>query len=112
MEDNTRLFLSLIRGKFILKCNFDTRKLPVYLSAFYKEFLNAWSILNEAPVITYRDAVHQVIWNNKYVTVQKLSTFKKHLYSKRIITAGNPQSDAGVFLKGAGCRYVSLESFK
>ena len=34
-------FLSPIGGKFILKCNFDTRKLPVYLPAFHKECLNA-----------------------------------------------------------------------
>ena len=50
-------FLSPIGGKFILKCNFDTRKLPVYLPAFYKECLNAWSALNESPINTYRDVV-------------------------------------------------------
>ena len=30
-------FLSGVGGKFILQCNFDTRKLPIYLPAFYKE---------------------------------------------------------------------------
>ena len=53
--------LSPVGGKFILKCNFDIRKLPVYLPAFYKECLNAWSSLNVSPVHTYRDVVHQVI---------------------------------------------------
>ena len=51
-------FLSPVGGKFILKCNFDIRKLPVYLPAFYKERLNAWSSLNVSPVHTYRDVVN------------------------------------------------------
>ena len=36
-------FLFRVGQDFILKCNFDTRKLPVYLPAFYKECLDAWS---------------------------------------------------------------------
>ena len=35
--------LSGVVGKFILHCNFDTRKLPIYLLPFYKECLDAWS---------------------------------------------------------------------
>ena len=61
--------LSPVGGKFILKCNFDIRKLPVYLPAFYKECLNAWSSLNVSPVHRYRDVIHQVIWNSKNITV-------------------------------------------
>ena len=30
-------------GKFTLHCNFDTRKLPIYLPPFYKDCLDAWS---------------------------------------------------------------------
>ena len=108
-------FLSPIGGKFILKCNFDTRKLPVYLPAFYKDCLHAWSALNESPINTYRDVVHQVIWNNKYIIVQKLSTFEKLFYSKGIITVGDLLSDAGVFLKDANMLKANLsplERFK
>ena len=36
-------FLGEVGGKFILHCNFDTRKLPIYLPDFYKECLEAWS---------------------------------------------------------------------
>ncbi|CAH3024508.1 unnamed protein product, partial [Porites evermanni] len=35
--------LSGVVGKFILRCNFDTRKLPIDLPPFYKECLDAWS---------------------------------------------------------------------
>ena len=94
-------FLSRIGGKFILKCNFDTRKYQCI------KYLNAWSALNESPIITYTDVVHQVIWN-KYIIVQKLSTFEKNFYSKGIITVGNLLSDAGVFLKGVNVLNANL----
>jgi len=35
-------FLGETGGKAILCCNFDTRKLPIYLPDFYKECLDAW----------------------------------------------------------------------
>ena len=38
-------FLSQVGGEFIPKCNFDTRQLPIYLPALYKECLDAWSML-------------------------------------------------------------------
>ena len=59
--------------------------------------------------------MHQVIWNNKYIIVQKLSTFEKNFYSKGIITVGDLLSDAGVFLKGANVLNANLsplERFK
>ena len=54
-------FLGDIGGKFILCCNFDTRKLPIYLLDFYKECLDAWSDINTSNVISYDDVVNQTI---------------------------------------------------
>ena len=71
--------LSQVGGEFILKCNFDTRKLPVYLPALYKECLDAWSVLNQSAVSSYEDVVLQVIWNNKDITAEQRSIFKKRL---------------------------------
>jgi len=42
---------------FILQCNFDTRKLPIYLPVFYKECLDAWATLNEVSVLSYENVV-------------------------------------------------------
>ena len=72
-------FLSPVGGKFILKCDFDIRKLPIYLPAFYKECLNAWSSLNVSPIRTCSDVVHQVIWNNKKILLCKSSQSSKTL---------------------------------
>ena len=71
--------LSQVGGEFILKCNFDIRKLPVYLLALYKECLDAWSVLNQSAVSSYEDVVLQVIWNNKDITAEQRSIFKKRL---------------------------------
>ena len=39
-------FLGELGGRFILHCDFDSRKLPINLPDFYKECLDAWSELN------------------------------------------------------------------
>ena len=71
-------FFSEIGGELILKSNFDTRKLPVYLPVFHKECLDTWSMLNQSLVLSYEDFVHQVIWNNK-ILLFKGSRFSKHI---------------------------------
>ena len=93
-------FLSQVGGEFILKGNFDTRKLPVYLLALHQECLDAWSVLNQSAVSSYEDVVQQVIWNNKDITAEQRLIFKKGLFSKGIITIVDLLSDAGIFLKG------------
>ena len=90
-------FLSGVGEKFILQSNFDTRKLPIYLPAFYMECLDAWATLNEFSVSPYEDVVNQVIWNNKNVIVGKASIFDKKLMTKGIVAIGDLLSDAGVF---------------
>ena len=73
-------FLSQEGGEFILKCNFDTRKLPVYLPALYKECLDACPVLNQSAVASYEDVVQQVIWNNKDITVEERLIFQKGFF--------------------------------
>ena len=75
-------FLSGVGEIFILQCNFDTRKLPIYLCVFYKE-----------------DVVNQIIWNNKNITIGMASIFDKKVMRIGIVTIGDLLSDTGVFLK-------------
>ena len=78
VDEENSSFLSPVGGKFILKCNFDIRKLPVYLPAFYKDCLNAWSSLNVTPVHTDRDVVHQVIWKKSKKVARRRNKLIKH----------------------------------
>ena len=53
-------FLSGVGETFILQCNFDTLKLPIYLLVFYKECLDAWATLSEVSVLSYEDVVKSI----------------------------------------------------
>ena len=55
-------YLGNVGGKFILKCQFDTCKLPISLPVFYKDCFDAWSFLDKTDVVTYGDIMNQVIW--------------------------------------------------
>ena len=48
---------------------------------------------------TVSDVVHQVIWNNKFINVQKVSLYEEYMFLKGIVTVGD-LSDTGSFLKG------------
>jgi len=92
-------FLGEIGGKSILCCNFDTRKLPIYLPDFYKECLDAWSAVSTSSVITYDDVVNQTIWNNKFILIENKSCYIKHLAVHGIVKIGDLISDNGRFLE-------------
>ena len=78
-------FLGDIGGKFILCCNFDTRKLPIDLMDFYKDCLNAWSDINTSNVVSNDDVVNQTIWNNKFILIESKSCYRKHLVAYGIV---------------------------
>ena len=92
-------FLGDIGGKLILCCNFDTRKLPIYLPDFYKECLDAWSDINTSNVVSYDDVVNQTVWNNKFILIESKSCYIKHLVAHGIVKIGDLISDNGRFLE-------------
>ena len=49
---------------------------------------------------SYRDVVHQVIWNNKFLNVQKVLLYEEYMFLKGIVTVGDLLSDTCSFLKG------------
>ena len=69
---------------------------------------DAWATLNEVSVLSYEDAVNQVIWNNKNITNGKASIFDKKLMRKGIVTIGDLLSDAGVFQKSVNVLNATL----
>ena len=90
-------FLFNVGGKFILFCDFDTRKLPAYIPAFYKEVEFEWSNLKNSNVVSYEDVIDQFIWKNKSIVVDKqslcekigdlLPNMGKFLQSSKVLTA-------------------------
>ena len=57
-------------------CNFDIRKLRIYIPAFYTECLYAWSESTAETVNScYEDVINQIIWNDKKKVIQSESIF-------------------------------------
>ena len=92
-------FLGDTGGKSILCCNFDTRKLPIYLPDFYKECLDAWSYVSTTNVVSCHDVVNQTIWNNKLILIENKSCYIKPLVVHGIVKIGDLISDNGWFLE-------------
>ena len=65
-------------------------------------------MLRQPSILSYEDVGHQVIWNNKNITVQKISLFEKHLLSKGIVTISDLIPDNGIFLKGVKVLHANL----
>ena len=81
-------FLCNVGRKFILFCDFDTRKLPAYIPVFYKECLDAWSELKNSNVVSYDDVIDQIIWNNKNIVVDKQSLFENICFVRELLKLG------------------------
>ena len=108
-------FLQGVGGKFILFCNFNTRKLTIHIPIFYRECLEAWSKLVSSTVNTYDDIVNQIISNNKNIVVQKASIFEHCLFSAGVVKIGELLSDTGKFFEGAkvsGANLSTMDYFK
>jgi len=92
-------YLGNVGGKFILKCQFDTCKLPISFPVFYKDCFDAWSFLAKTDVVTYDDIVNQVIWNNKNILSQGKSIYQPLFHKCGIIKVGDLISNDRTFLK-------------
>ena len=101
-------FLQGVGGKLVLSCNFDSRKLPIYIPAFYTECFDAWSELTSTSVNSYEDVINQVIWNNKNIIVQKESVFDEYLFTLGIIKIGDLLSDTGIFFQSSTILQANL----
>ena len=63
-------------------CNFEVSKLNISLPAFYKQRLVAWSELNEREPSSVHEITNQVIWNNKFLCVDKKSVYRRGIADK------------------------------
>ena len=81
---NSKFFLDerllSVGGKFVLQCNLDITKLPVMLPPFYKQCFDAWSDLNNKVPLSFQEIVNEIIWNNKFLCVDKKSVFRWALF--------------------------------
>ena len=63
-------------------------KLNISLPALYKQRLVAWSELNEREPSSVHEITNQVIWNNKFLCVDKKSVTEEVLRIKAFVKSG------------------------
>ena len=85
-------------GSLILHCNFDTIKLKTQFPKYYKECFNAWSGLNNRTPVTFNDVMNEIIWNNRFICIDKKSVYRSDLFNLGIIKVGDLITDNNLFL--------------
>ena len=95
-------YLKPTGGKFILRCDFDLKKLPITLPKYYKECFECFvecsgaKQRNDSP--SSEDISETVIWNNRFICIHGKSAYNKHPVSKGIIGIGNLISEENRFI--------------
>ena len=92
-------YLEPVGGKFILCCDFDLKKLPIKLSAFYEECLKSFvkcsaSLQDQ----NEQDLSKAIVWNNKFICVGGRSVYFRNLSEKGILRMGDLISDNNQFI--------------
>jgi len=87
-----------VGGSLVLHCNFDTVKLKTQLPKYYKECFDAWSSLNSSTPVTFNDIMNEIIWNNKFIYIDKKSVYRNDLVNLGIVKVGDLITDNNLFL--------------
>ena len=79
MENVFRRAAETCWWKVFTACNFEVSKLNISLPAFSKQCLVAWSELNEREPSSVHEITNQVIWNNKFLCVDKKPVYRRDI---------------------------------
>ena len=96
-------YLEPVGGKLILCCDFDLKKLPVKLPAFYEECFKSFAKCSAANHTSVQDQIRQdlskaIVWNNKFICIGGKSVYFRNLAEKGILRMGDLISDNNEFI--------------
>ena len=96
-------YLEPIGGKFILCFDFDLKKLPINLPAFYEECLKSFVKCSVANRTSLQDENEQdlpkaTLWNNKFICFGGRSVYFRHIAEKGILRMWDLISDNNDFI--------------
>ena len=78
-----------VGGKFVLHCNFDTTEVRVTLPLFYEKCFDSWSDMNNNTPLSFQEVANQIVWNNKFLCVDKKSFFRRDLFTIGLLKLGD-----------------------
>ena len=82
----------------IIKCNFDKSCIKEDLPEFYKQILYIWMQVHTKDPSTVDEVRNQIIWNNKYITVEKQPILWQNMYTNGMKYIGDLLKRDGDFL--------------
>ena len=65
------------RWNTCFRCNYDLKylNLSAKLPTFYKDIISHWQELNKVVPTTKKDVLDQIVWNNRFITINKASVY-------------------------------------
>jgi len=69
--------LSGVGGTLLFQCNYDIKylNLSAKLPIFYKDVISHWQELNNVVPTTKKDVLDQIVWNNRFIKINKASAY-------------------------------------
>ena len=70
-------FLSGVGGTLVFRCNYDLKylNLRAKLPTLYKDIISHWQELNKVVPTTKKDVLGQIVWSNRFITINKASVY-------------------------------------
>ena len=103
-------YMKNVGSKLILRCAFDLKKLCIKLPKYYEECFR--SLTEQA---SCQEIHSTVIWNNKFICIQRKSVFCEKLFEKGIITLEDLTSEGNGVITGfqimASASFTPKEKF-
>ena len=87
--------LRKVGGPFLFHCNFELDSLPLDLPVFYQNCLDAWSSINKSSPATSKQIANQILWNNKFIRIEKKSLYNKRLINCNFVAIRDLYDDDG-----------------
>ena len=106
-------YLKPVGGKLVLCCDFDLKKLPIKLPAFYEECLKCFakcSVVNNLNIqdLNGKDLSKVILWNNKFICVGDKSVYFRNLAEKGIFRVGDLISNKHELIIKSELRVLNL----
>lgn len=83
--------------KFLMKCDFDLKKLPLKLSDFHQQVLLYWKLLFKHSFTPHNTP----IWNNRYILIKRKSLFISEWFFKGVWAVAHFMDQDGNILQHA-----------
>ena len=78
-------YLEKVGTRLIFECNYDVKLLNIDLPPVYNNILLAWSELIQTTPKTSEEVSREILWNNRFITINNRSVWWKSWYDQGLI---------------------------